>query len=145
MPQPDSFQPDFYRSSTLGELGFWVDSTVTRIIQTGSEHSRVPDVTAYMHLGICRPLLYYELRTLKSLSGQPIALGRHKYLNSSSTTSSWNTFSKLLSLTSAALSERAMDYHLSFSFLLKGERGVGKFTTISRVAQMLGFHLSEVG
>lgn len=51
MPQPESFNPDFYRSSTLGELGCWVDSTITRIIQAGLEHSRVPDTRSYMQLG----------------------------------------------------------------------------------------------
>lgn len=37
--------------STVGELGCWVDPSVTRLIQTGLEHSRVPDVGTYLELG----------------------------------------------------------------------------------------------
>lgn len=32
----------------MGELGCWVDSKVTQIMQTGLEHSRVPDVLGYL-------------------------------------------------------------------------------------------------
>lgn len=49
-----------------------------------------------------------------------------------------------MSLTSAALTQRAMDYDLQLSFLLKGGRGIGKFTVASWVAQRLGLHLFEV-
>lgn len=115
MPQSESVHTDFYRSSTLGELGCWVDSTVTRIIQTGLEHSRIPDSRSYMQLGICWCLL-----------------------------NQWRTYLKLLSLASAGLSQQAVDYNLSLLFLLRGERGVGKFTTASLVAQRIGFHICEV-
>lgn len=53
-------------------------------------------------------------------------------------------FSKMVSLTSAALTQRAMDYDLQLSFLLKGGRSAGKFTVASLVAQKLGLHLFEV-
>ena len=43
---------DMYAGSTVGELGCWIDSTVTRIIQTGVEHSRVPIVGGYIGLGM---------------------------------------------------------------------------------------------
>lgn len=59
MAKPDSFQPDFYRSSTLGELGCWVDSSITRIIQAGLENSRVPDSRSYM-LGRCGLFLKFK-------------------------------------------------------------------------------------
>ncbi len=50
-PQSDSLSHDFYEGSTFGELGCWVDPTTTRIVQTGVEHSRVPDIMSYMQLG----------------------------------------------------------------------------------------------
>ena len=50
----------------------------------------------------------------------------------------------MLALTSAALSQQAVDYDLQLSFLLKGGRGIGKFTAASWVAQRLGLHLFEV-
>ena len=31
-----------------GELGCWVDTAETRMVQTGVEHARAPDATAYM-------------------------------------------------------------------------------------------------
>ena len=55
-----------------------------------------------------------------------------------------STFSKLLALTSAAFSQRAAEYNLQLSFLLKGGRGIGKFTVISWVSQRLGLNLQEV-
>lgn len=48
---------DLYTSSTLGELGCWVDSSITRITQAGVEHARVPDVTSYLQIGRIRDIL----------------------------------------------------------------------------------------
>jgi len=42
---------DMYVGSTIGELGCWVDSAVTRMVQTGTEHSHVPDIAAYIGAG----------------------------------------------------------------------------------------------
>lgn len=42
---------DAYLDSTMGELGCWIDPAVTRLIQTGVEHSRIPDVGTYFHPG----------------------------------------------------------------------------------------------
>lgn len=53
-------------------------------------------------------------------------------------------FSKIYSMTLAALTQTAVDYDLQLSFLLKGGRGVGKFTVASWVAEHLGLHLFEV-
>lgn len=44
--------PDAYAGATLGELGCWFDSSVTRMVQTGVEHCRVPDVSTYLGLGM---------------------------------------------------------------------------------------------
>lgn len=52
-------------------------------------------------------------------------------------------FEKLVAISSAATTQRALDYKLDFSVLLKGARGAGKFTTACWVAQRLGMHLLE--
>ncbi len=43
--------PDMYVGATVGELGCWVDTAVTRMVQTGVEHSRVPDMGGYLAIG----------------------------------------------------------------------------------------------
>jgi peroxin-6 len=43
--------PDTYFAATMGELGCWVDPKVTQMMQTGLEHSRVPDVVSYLGVG----------------------------------------------------------------------------------------------
>lgn len=42
---------DLYMGSALGELGCWIDTSITRMTQAGVEHTRVPDVTSYMQIG----------------------------------------------------------------------------------------------
>lgn len=61
----------------------------------------------------------------------------------SSATSHGTLFSKLMDLVSAALLPTAVDYDLRLSVLLKGARGVGKYTTTRWVAQKAGMHLLE--
>lgn len=51
MARPNSSVEDMYTGSVLGELGCWVDSSITRMVQTGVEHSRVPSVCSYMNIG----------------------------------------------------------------------------------------------
>lgn len=53
-------------------------------------------------------------------------------------------FTTLLALTTAALSQHAVDFDLNSSFLLEGGSGSGKFTIASWAAQNLGLHLIEV-
>ena len=55
-----------------------------------------------------------------------------------------SNFDKLFQIASAAAAPRAVDYNLNLSILLKGARGVGKFTTVFWVSQRLGMHLLEV-
>jgi peroxin-6 len=43
--------PDAYFAATMGELGCWIDPKVTQMMQTGLEHSRVPDVISYLNVG----------------------------------------------------------------------------------------------
>lgn len=133
---------DLYIGSTLGELGCWVDTSVTRMVQTGVEYARVPDVRSYMNVGKRPPCAldmpthadHVDSSVLATLVAQP----------SSHLLGSQSPFSKILALTSAALSQKAVDYDLQLSFLAKGGRGVGKFTVASWIAQRLGLHLFEV-
>ena len=55
-----------------------------------------------------------------------------------------SAFGKLLALSSAALLPHAVDYNLNLLILLRGSRGVGKFTVANWVAQHLGLHVFEV-
>lgn len=45
-------EQDLYTGSTVGELGCWVDSSITRMIQTGLEHARVPELGSYLEPGM---------------------------------------------------------------------------------------------
>ncbi|KAH9924001.1 AAA-domain-containing protein [Epithele typhae] len=112
--------PDMYLGATVGELGCWVDTSVTRMVQTGIEHSRIPDMGAYFTgtLQVSPPA--------DAVPDQNMPFG------------------KLLALASAALNRRAVDYHLQLSILLKGARGIGKATVAYWVAHRLGVHLLEV-
>ena len=40
---------------------------------------------------------------------------------------------------------QALTFDIPISMLLKGSRGIGKFTTAMQVAQRLGMHVFEVG
>ncbi|KAJ3861388.1 AAA-domain-containing protein [Lentinula novae-zelandiae] len=51
---------------------------------------------------------------------------------------------KLHSISSVVLERRAVDYNLQLSVLLKGARGIGKYTAASQVARNLGMHILEV-
>jgi peroxin-6 len=42
---------DVYVGATFGELGCWVDPGVTRMIQTGVQHSWIPELGTYVELG----------------------------------------------------------------------------------------------
>lgn len=39
---------DVYLGLSAGELGCWVDPTVTRVTQTGVEHARIPDASTFL-------------------------------------------------------------------------------------------------
>ncbi|KAF8311552.1 AAA-domain-containing protein, partial [Clavulina sp. PMI_390] len=110
---------DDYFAATMGELGCWVDSKVTQIIQTGLEYSRVPDVTDYLRIG-----------ELCSLSSNPLMLP--------------TPFDKLLDLISAAFLPGAIHYGLRLSALLKGARGISKRTVVHWVARKVGIHVLEI-
>ena len=54
-------------------------------------------------------------------------------------------YTQLLGLSQAALMPQALTFDIPISMLLKGSRGIGKFTTAMQVAQHLGMHVFEVG
>ncbi len=54
-------------------------------------------------------------------------------------------FMQLLGLSQAALMPEALTFDIPISVLLKGSRGIGKFTTAMQVARRLGMHVFEVG
>ena len=65
--------PDMYIGATVGELGCWVDTAVTRMVQTGVEHSRVPDMGGYLSVGThIRPVrVRREIHVPSSTEGAP--------------------------------------------------------------------------
>ncbi|KAF8078217.1 AAA-domain-containing protein [Lyophyllum atratum] len=127
--KPQDASPDMYVSSTIGELGCWVDSSITRMVQTGVEHSWIPDVGTYFESALSN-----GPRTLYSIL---------KRQESSHLLRPESALDNLMQITSAASAQKAMDYKLNLSVLLKGARGSGKFTTAFWVAQQLGMHLLE--
>ncbi|KAF8497120.1 AAA-domain-containing protein [Russula emetica] len=115
---------DVHLGLSAGELGCWVDTTVTRVMQTGVEHVRIPDASAFLSPG----------GTLDS-DGDAAAeavRGNHR------------AFMQLLGLSQAALMPEALTFDIPISVLLKGSRGIGKFTTAMQVARRLGMHVFEV-
>ena len=54
-------------------------------------------------------------------------------------------FMQLLGLSQATLMPQALTFDIPISILLKGSRGIGKFTTAVQVARRLGMHVFEVG
>jgi peroxin-6 len=39
-------------TASMGELGCWIDTSVTRMMQAGVEHSFVPHMVDYLDLGV---------------------------------------------------------------------------------------------
>ncbi|KXN87722.1 Peroxisomal biogenesis factor 6 [Leucoagaricus sp. SymC.cos] len=120
---------DLYTGSTVGELGCWIDSSVTRMVQTGLEHARVPEIGSYLE-----PDTQHNRAIFSFLKRLPF----------SHLLSPKAPFSKLLALVSAGFSPQSVNYNLQLSILLKGMRGIGKFSTVCGVAQQLGMHVLEV-
>ncbi|KAF9268256.1 AAA-domain-containing protein [Marasmius fiardii PR-910] len=117
-------QMDAYFGSTTGELGCWFDPDVTRMVQAGLEQSRIPDVYSYLEIGG--------------------VVAQDRALPFKPQSSSREPFDQLYSIASVILEPSGGDYNLQLTTLLKGSRGVGKFTVASAVARLLGLHLLEV-
>ncbi|KAJ8699681.1 peroxisomal assembly protein [Pleurotus ostreatus] len=118
---------DVAYESAAGELGFWIDPTITRIVQTGLEHTRIPDI-GLSTLGDQGPR-----SLLATISKQHSAL-----------LSVGSPFDQLRSILSATFADFAVDYDLDLSVLLQGARGTGKSTVASWAAQRLGFNILEI-
>ncbi|KAJ2917643.1 hypothetical protein MD484_g2754, partial [Candolleomyces efflorescens] len=119
---------DVFLGSRMGELGCFVDPEVTRIVQAGLEHSRIPDVGAYFET---------DQTSIRSVLD-------HLSRTGASSLSPSSPFGKLSSMVAASLAKFSQDCSLDLSFLVKGNRGIGKFTTVAWVAHRLGIHLLEV-
>ncbi|KAH0584181.1 hypothetical protein H2248_009739 [Termitomyces sp. 'cryptogamus'] len=120
---------DLCNGSTVGELGCWVDPSITRIVQSGVEHSWIPSVGTYFETDPSSPGTLYSTLSRKKSSH---LLGQG------------SPYDILLQFMSATSAQQAMDYKLDLSALLKGARGIGKFTVASWVAERLGMHLLEI-
>ncbi|KAG8988842.1 peroxisomal assembly protein [Tulasnella sp. JGI-2019a] len=113
---------DAYVAATMGELGCYIDSTVTKMVQAGVEHSLIP----------ARVQSYYGIST-----GVPSPPSR-------SASTAITPFEKLYEIVSTCLLPSAADYALHISVLLKGVRGIGKRTVVQWVAEQLGVHVFEI-
>ncbi|KAJ8515523.1 hypothetical protein ONZ45_g7081 [Pleurotus djamor] len=105
---------DITYETAAGELGLWVDPNVTRIVQTGLEHVRIPNTGS----------------TPVDASSTLLGPG--------------SPFQQLHSLLSATISRNAINYNLDLAILLEGARGIGKSTVATWAAQSLGFSFLEI-
>ncbi|KAG8760764.1 peroxisomal assembly protein [Serendipita sp. 396] len=116
---------DSHFAAVMGELGCWMDSNSTRLIQGGVENARAPDLDEYLEIRRDYPIL--------------TAAARESVLCSSS-----SIFSELKEIIGATLHQEASRYRLSVTLLLSGNRGTGKRTLARWVAQDLGLHVLEI-
>lgn len=133
---------DSYAAATMGELGCLIDPTVTKMVQTGLEHARIPNVRSFFDIGEYRLGSVFsrgELTTRFSNSDT----GFCALPTSSRLTAAGSPFAKLHDVVQAALVPSAVDYDLPISVLLKGSRGIGKQTVARWVAEDLGVHVYE--
>ncbi|KAG8879295.1 peroxisomal assembly protein [Tulasnella sp. 331] len=113
---------DAYVAATMGELGCYVDSTMTKMVQAGVEHSLIPsNVQSYYNISNGMP------------SPPPPGVS-----------TAITPYEKLYEIVSTCLLPSAADYALHISILLKGARGTGKRTAVQWVAEQLGVHAFEI-
>jgi len=133
---------DIHLGLSAGELGCWVDATVTRVTQTGIEHARIPDASAYLS---ARLDLTQSSGSNFSYKDPRSTLGSGVDATAEAREGNHRAFVQLLGLAQAALMPNALTFDIPVSMLLKGSRGIGKFTTAVKVARRLGMHVFEVG
>ncbi|GAA5990325.1 hypothetical protein JCM10908_007319 [Rhodotorula pacifica] len=107
-----------------GQLGCYVDPQVTKLVQTGVERGRVPDVAGWLGCDA-------------SLESNPV----------SSTANLLDTptpASRLTSFVLSALTPQAASYALPLSLQLHGARGSGKRTLLRSVARQAGIGILEL-
>jgi peroxin-6 len=51
LPVDTAQDDDIVVGCMMGEYGCWVDTAMTRMVQAGIEHARVPDAASYLGLG----------------------------------------------------------------------------------------------
>lgn len=141
----DSAALDSYVAATMGELGCRVDSKVTKIVQKGVEHCRVPDVISYLGLSACFLLHSTQSEILIERAHLDPGYASIPSGPSNALSTVDSPYAKLMDIMSACLLPAAADYNLHLSVLFKGARGIGKRTVAYWVAQKLGIHLLEVG
>lgn len=112
-----------HHRARLGEFGCVVDTSLTKIIQTGVEKARVTDVSAWLGIVADTP----------PLPSTPSPL-----------TSDSSVYASLMRLVQATLLPHAANFGLHLGVLLKGARGSGKKTLARWVAQKAGVHLVEI-
>ncbi|THH06073.1 hypothetical protein EW145_g4336 [Phellinidium pouzarii] len=110
---------DAFSGSIIGELGCWIDSSKTRVIQAGIEHAFVPDTQYYSSIS-------EETGTLFDQCSSSIP------------------FHKLCELASAVQRENVSMFGLDLTVLLKGSAGSSMILATHLVAAKLGFHLLKV-
>ncbi|KDE02293.1 hypothetical protein MVLG_07138 [Microbotryum lychnidis-dioicae p1A1 Lamole] len=105
----------------LGAFGCHVDPRMTKLVQSGVEHSLVPDVEGY-------------LRIVDSFAAKSDKAALEEG------TPTW----RLLEYVKASLRPGTSDYDLHLTVLVKGAHGSGKRSLVKFVARSSGLHLLEL-
>ncbi|CAG8491490.1 5717_t:CDS:10 [Ambispora leptoticha] len=117
-------EPNDKKKALKKGYGKRVDPKLTKMVQTGLEHSRVPPAIK---------------RYLRIISETPITPPVDSPLTAPET-----PYVILYDLMSSCLDPSASLLNLSCTVLLHGQRGCGKKTTVEWVSERLGIHLYEV-
>ncbi|KAH8829712.1 AAA-domain-containing protein [Flagelloscypha sp. PMI_526] len=115
-----------YDGAIAGELGCWVDTSITKIVQAGLEHSRIPSQTETSSMWSNFDMVL-KINITSAISDE---LG--------------GAPAKLLAFVGATLLPQSQKLQLDTTLLISGPRGVGKFTAISNTSRMLGIQLVEI-
>ncbi|KAF9228544.1 AAA-domain-containing protein [Gyrodon lividus] len=107
--------------STLLNVGCFVDTSVTKIVQVGIEQAGVPDVSEYY--GFRRASLTTSSGFLTAASGVADQISR---------------------LSNAMSLEGASSFDVQATIFVAGARGAGKFSTAIWIARQLRMHLVEI-
>ncbi|KWU43793.1 AAA-domain-containing protein [Rhodotorula sp. JG-1b] len=110
-----------------GLLGCYVDPQVTKLVQTGVERARIPNVAGWLGCESAKP-------DASNSSSAPLT----NILDNPTPASRLNSF--VLS----ALTPQAASYALPLSLLLHGARGSGKRTLLRQVARDAGIGILEL-
>lgn len=135
--KPNGSVPSDLEGKVLGgDFGAVIDPHVTKLVQTGIEHSVVPDVSVWAGVGkstlVSIPLARRFNRNAGDVSPRPAPADEAA------------PFTKLLSYVQAALRPGASEYDLHLTVLLIGARSSGKRTLARQVARAAGFHFFDV-